>query len=58
MEREPDSLVDQHLDALYDKALDEDAIPWNDAEGERMLLTPREAEQLDRALEEAFPDEP
>ena len=31
MEREPDSLVDQHLDALYDKALREDAVPWNDA---------------------------
>ena len=56
MEREPDSLVDQHLNALcdeavadqylaylYSKAAEEDAIPWNDAVGD---------------LQETFPDEP
>jgi len=58
MEREPDSLVDQYLDELYDKAEKEDAIPWNDAGDEQMPLTPREVEQPDRALEETFPDEP
>jgi len=46
MEREPDSLVDQYLDALYDKAKKEDAIPWND--------TPCLTEEI----EETFPGEP
>jgi len=48
MEREPDSLIDQHLDTLYDKALNEDAIPWNDAEPGCTM----------KEIEEAFPDEP
>lgn len=57
MEREPDSLVDQYLDALYDRALKEDAIPWNDADDGSMKLTPREVRQLEETLE-GLPDEP
>ena len=58
MEREPDSLIDQYLDWEYRKAVAQDAIPWNDADDGRMELTVNEVKQLDKALEEAFPDEP
>lgn len=53
MEREPDSLVDQHLDELYDKALREGAIPWEDA-----ACSCGECDCRTREIEEAFPDEP
>ena len=58
MEREPDSLVDQYLDALYGQAEEEGAVPWNDAEDGCMKLTPAEVLQLEKALGETFPDEP
>lgn len=54
MEREPDSLVEQHLDELYDKALKQGAIPWNDAWREDWD-SPEDAVY---DLEETFPDEP
>lgn len=58
MKREREAFVEEALDWEYRKALAQDAIPWNDAEGESMELTPREVRQLEKALEETFPEPP
>lgn len=66
MER-PEAFIEEALDAMYEKAEKEGAIPWNDAEDEgwndpqdegMMKLTPAEVPQLEKALGETFPDEP
>ena len=57
MEGWPQVLIEAVLDALWEKALEADAVPWNDASGdypEEGEVTEKEREDL----EEVFPEYP